>query len=484
MTSRACGLVTGQKHGTTGLPPPAAQSGEAPMQQEADGLPEKQRPLAMAAIAVAIALAVMDSSIANVALPVIAADLNTTASDVILVVNAYQIATVMTLLPFASLGEKVGHEKVYRVGLVVFTAASLACALSNSLNMLIVARALQGFGAAGLMSVNTALLRYIYPQKLLGRGIGLNALIVATASVAGPTVGASILSVAHWPWIFAVNLPLGLLALALTRYLPRTARSNRSFDGASALLSAGTFGSLTIGIEQFTRGQAWSIVVSFLAAFLIFGALLVRRQAGRTAPLLPVDLLRIPIFALSIATSVCSFGAQMLAFVAMPFLFQHGLGRSPSETGLLITAWPLVLIAVAPLSGRLSDRISPGLLGGVGLLVMAGGLTLLTFLPAAPGSLDIMWRVALCGAGFGLFQSPNNRVLLSSAPRERSGGASGMLSTARLLGQTVGAALAGLALSPMVASQNGAVLALGTAAAIATFASLISFSRLVAPKRA
>jgi DHA2 family multidrug resistance protein-like MFS transporter len=438
----------------------------------------------MAAIAVSITLAVMDGSIANVALPAIAADLKTSAADVVLVVNAYQIATIISLLPFASLGEKLGHERVYRAGLVVFTIASLGCALSSSLGMLIAARVLQGFGAAGLMSVNTALLRYIFPQKMLGRGIGINALVVAAASVAGPTVGAAILGVAHWPWIFAVNLPLGILALALTRFLPQTLRSNRRFDAASAVLSAGTFGLLTVGVEQFTRGQAWWIVALFVLGFLVCGWLLVRRQAGRQAPLLPVDLLRIPVFALSVATSVSSFTAQMLAFVALPFLFQHSMGLTAVESGLLITPWPLVLIGVAPLSGRLSDHINPGLLGGIGLAIMAAGLTLVATLPPEPGFVQICWRVALCGAGFGLFQSPNNRVLLSSAPRERSGGASGMLSTARLLGQTMGAALAGLALGPMIGSQDGAVLALWLAAGVAAFASVVSFSRLAATRRA
>jgi DHA2 family multidrug resistance protein-like MFS transporter len=454
------------------------------MSQETDGLPPSKRVWAMAAIAVSITLAVMDGSIANVALPAIATDLGTSAADVILVVNAYQIATIMSLLPFASLGEKIGHERIYRGGLVVFTLASVICALSPSLNVLIAARALQGFGAAGLMSVNTALLRFIFPQKMLGRGIGINALIVAAASVAGPPVGALVLGVAHWPWIFAINLPLGLLALLLTRFLPRTTRSNRRFDSASAILSAGTFGMLTVGIEQFTRGQPAWLVGLFVFGFLLCGALLVRRQAGRSAPLLPVDLLRIPVFALSIATSVSSFTAQMLAFVALPFLFQHSLGLTAVQSGMLITPWPLVLIGVAPLAGRLSDHINPGLLGGIGLAVMAVGLALMASLPADPPFFQIAWRVALCGAGFGLFQSPNNRVLLSSAPRERSGGASGMLSTARLLGQTLGAALAGLALGPLLGGQDGAALALAMAAGIAGFASLTSFSRLAATRRA
>jgi DHA2 family multidrug resistance protein-like MFS transporter len=453
------------------------------MHDQTDGLAPPQRYWAMAAIAVSIALAVMDSSIANVALPVIARDLMVPPADVILVVNAYQIATILSLLPFSSLGEKVGHERVYRVGLVVFTAASVGCALANSLEALIIARTIQGFGAAGLMSVNTALLRYIYPQKELGRGVGINALIVASASVAGPTVGASILSIAHWPWIFAVNLPLGLVAMVLTRFLPRTHRSGRRFDTASALLSAATFGMLTVGVEQATRGQSWWIIGLFALGFIGFGTALVRRQTGRQAPLLPVDLLGIPIFALSIAVSIGSFTAQMLAFVSMPFLFQHSFGLSAVQTGLVITPWPLIIIIVAPLAGRMSDRISPGLLGGIGLLVMAVGLSLLVLLPEAPSPYDIGWRVGLCGLGFGLFQSPNNRVLLAAAPRERSGGASGMLSTARLLGQTIGAALAGLALGPVIGSQNGAIWALGAAAIIAGVSALISFSRLAAPKR-
>lgn len=447
------------------------------MQEENDGLPQPQRLWAVLALAVSIAMAVMDSSIANVALPAIAADLRVPPSDAILVVNAYQIAVVMALLPLASLGELIGHEKVYRTGLALFVIASLFCAMADSLTGLATARAVQGLGAAGLMSVNTALVRFIYPQRLLGQGVGVNALVVAISSVLGPTVAAGILSVAHWPWIFAVNIPVGALALLLAiRFLPATPRARRRFDAASALLSAATFGLVMTALEQFARGAAPWQAGLILAGGVAAGVALVRRQAGRPAPLLPVDLLRIPIFALSVATAICSFAAQMLAFVALPFFLQHGLGRSQVETGLLMTPWPLVLIIVSPLAGRASDKLPAGLLGGLGLGLMATGLALLAWLPEAPTALDIGWRMALCGLGFGLFQSPNNRTLLSSAPRERSGGASGMLSTSRLLGQTSGAAMAALTLR--LAGENGATAALGVAATIAAGAALISFTRL------
>jgi DHA2 family multidrug resistance protein-like MFS transporter len=452
------------------------------MHDEKDGLPTPQRYWATLTLAVSIALAVMDSSIANVALPNIAADLGVSPAQAILVVNAYQICVVLALLPLASLGELIGHERVYRGGLALFTLASLLCSLSDSLLSLTVCRALQGLGAAGLMSVNTALVRYIYPQRLLGTGIGINTLVVAASSVMGPTLGAGILAVAHWPWIFAVNIPLGVLALVLAgRFLPTTPRAGRRFDAPSALLSAATFGLLTVAMDMVAHGQNLLLTLLVGLGGLVAGVALVRRQAGRPAPLLPLDLLRIRVFALSIATSISSFTAQMLAFVVLPFLLQHRFGRSPVETGLLITPWPLVLIIVAPLSGRLSDRIPAGLLGGLGLAAMATGLALLATLPDGATNLEIGWRMALSGLGFGLFQTPNNRVLLSSAPRERAGGASGMLSTARLLGQTTGAALAALMLR--LSGDAGPVRALALASGIAAVAGLISFSRLAAARR-
>ena len=180
---------------------------------------------------------------------------------------------------------------------------------------------------------------------------------------------------------------------------------------------------------------------AMIAGGLLAGALLVRREWGQPAPLFPIDLLRNRIFSMSIAASTVSFAAQMLAYVSLPFLFQMVLGRSAFETGLLMTPWPLALGVVAPIAGRLADKVRAGLLGGMGLAVFAAGLFSLSQLGSDPETWDIAWRMALCGAGFGLFQSPNNKVIITSAPRHRSGGASGMQSTARLTGQSLGAAL-------------------------------------------
>jgi DHA2 family multidrug resistance protein-like MFS transporter len=215
-------------------------------------------------------------------------------------------------------------------------------------------------------------------------------------------------------------------------------------------------------------------------ATIVVGSVLVWRETHRAWPLLPVDLLRVRLFSLSIATSVCSFVAQMMAYVSLPFFMQHSLGRSAVETGLLMTPWPLMTAVAAPIAGRLADRHSAGLLGGIGLVVFATGIILLALLPSDPTSANIAWRMAVCGGGFSLFQSPNNRAIINAAPRERSGGASGMLGTARLLGQTVGAALVALIFG--LSGDVATIVALAVAAGIALVAATVSCLRLVEPR--
>jgi DHA2 family multidrug resistance protein-like MFS transporter len=414
----------------------------APPEPVTDGLPVRERMLALLAIGLAMTMAVLDGAIVNVALPVMAKDLAVAPSAAIFVTNSFQIAVTASLLPLASLGDILGYRRVYLTGLVLFTAASVACAFAPSLDWLVAARIAQGLGAAGIMSVNIALVRFIYPHRLIGRGVGNVALVVAMASAAGPTVAAAILSVATWPWLFLVNLPVGLIALTVgARTLPATPRSGGRFDIRSAVLNALTFGLLIIGVDGLGDSATRGVALAEIGAAVAIGAVFVWTQTRMARPLLPVDLLRIPAFALSMASSVASFSAQMMAYVALPFYFQDVLRLSETQTGFLMTPWPIAIALMAPISGRLADRYAPGLLGGAGLGLMACGLTAVALLPAGASHLDIAWRLTLCGLGFGLFQSPNNKVIITSAPRDRSGGASGMQSTARLTGQSFGAAL-------------------------------------------
>jgi MFS transporter, DHA2 family, multidrug resistance protein len=432
----------------------------------------------MAAILLAVALATLDTAIANTALPAIGADLHATPAASVWIINAYQLAMVATLLPFAALGGIVGQRRIYLGGLIVFTVASAVCALSWSLPTLVAARLLQGLGASAVMSVNTALISAIFPPHRLGRGVGLNALVVGVAFAVGPTVASIVLSLGTWPWLFAVNLPVGVLALVIAwPALPQTPRAAHGFDRVAAALNVVTFATLIFALGEAAQRAPAHVVLVALAVALVAGALLLRRERGHPAPMLPVDLFKRPMFALSTMTAVCSFAAQGLAFVSLPFYFEGVLGRTQVETGFLMTPWSVLVALMAPIAGRLSDRHAPGLLGGVGLAIMCAGMVSLAMLPANPHALEIGIRMSICGAGFGFFQSPNLKAFMASAPRERSSGASGVVATARLLGQATGAALVALCFG--IAGKHGPALALSLGAAFAGAASVASGLRLI-----
>ena len=444
-----------------------------------DGLPVPRRYWAIAAIVLSICMSVLDSTITNVALPTIARDFHASSAASIWVVNAYQLAILIVLLPLASLGEVVGYRRISQAGLVVFTLASLGCALAPSLLTLSVARLVQGLGAAGIVSVNAALVRFTYPHRYLGRAIGINAFVVATSAALGPTIASAVLAVAQWRWLFGINVPLGLITIAIARYsLPEAERTHRPLNHAGALLYAGTFGLLLAGLQSLSHHSATWLALLQIAGGAALGTALVRRELGRTAPLIPFDLLRVRLFRLSLAASTCAFIGQMSALVALPFEIQR-LGHTAVETGLYMTPWPVALALTAPLAGRLAERYPAGLLGGAGLMVMSAGLALLALFPAGGTAVGFIWRMALCGFGFGLFQSPNNHAILSSAPRARSGAAGGMLSTSRLVGQTLGAA--GVAILFRAYPATGSNLALCVAAALALIAALVSMVRLSHP---
>ena len=468
--------ATGAGAGAGG-PASAAGTGQsAGADLTADGLPVPRRYWAIAAVVLTIMMSALDGSIANVALPSIAHDLHVTKAASIWVINAYQLAILATILPLASLGEIVGYRRICQVGLVIFTLASLACTFSTSLPMLGICRGIQGLGASGMMSVSPALVRFIYPQRMLGRAIAINALTVATSAALGPTVASAVLATASWPWLFGINVPIGIINLLMgLKSLPKTAKSPRRLNYAGAALNAATFILLVSGIQAFAHHTAqWLAAVELLAAGG-FGFALVRHEIRRAAPIIPFDLLKVRLFALSIATSIASFMAAMGGLVALPFEIQR-IGRSAVETGLLMTPWPLAVAFAAPFAGRLADRYPAGILGSLGLLTLASGLALLALFPAGGSIPDLIWRTALCGLGFGFFQTPNNRTLLSSAPRDRSGAAGGMLGMARLLGQTLGAATVAVLFRAF--PSTGSNIVLWTAATIALIAALISSSRL------
>ncbi|MFI3258504.1 MAG: MFS transporter [Rikenellaceae bacterium] len=450
--------------------------------EECDGVPMPHRILAILAIMFAVSLAVIDGVIANIALPTICEGLDISASESIWIINAYQIAVIVSLLPLSALGDFIGYRPIYIVGLTTFTLMSVGCALSWSFESLVACRVIQGLGASAVMSINTSMVRLIYPKRMLGRGLGLNSMVVSVSSVAGPTLAASIMAVADWKWLFAINLPIGFFAVLLGYlYLPsNTIRQNiKDYRWDDALLNAATFALIFAVVTGFSHNVDWIWLAPIAVAALIVGAIYVRTQLRRPLPILPFDLMRIPIFNLSIVTSILTFIAQMAMMVAMPFILQNQFGYTPLEVGAVITAWPAFNMVTTPVVGFLVERYHAGYLGCAGLTILTIGLLLMGFIPEEPTKFDFMWRLALCGFGFGCFQAPNNSIIISSAPLSRSGSASGMMASARLTGQIIGAASVALMFYILPPDRSSDILFMGVA--FTSIATILSYARLSLP---
>ena len=441
-----------------------------------DGLPTPRRYVAILATALGSALAVIDGSIATVALPTLARDLHVAPSAAVMVVTVYQLVLVMTLLPFAALGSHVGLRRLYQYGQLTFLISTALCFFARSLPFLLAVRAVQALGASASLSVSSALIRYIYPTRQLGRGLGISNVVIASANALAPPIGGLVLAAAGWHWIFAAASPLALLSLLMgRRTLPAPAPLDAPYDILGALLCALTFGLTIAGLESAVHGDSLVISVTIVTAGIIVGYMFVRRELLTSIPILPVDLLAKPVLALSTAGGLAAFVASMTLILSLPFRLQQHYGFSPTEVGAAIAAWPLAMMVVAPLAGTLSDRFPAGILGGIGMAIATAALLLLAFLPAHLSHWDIAWRMALCGTGFGCFLSPNARLIVHSAPYERAASAGGLISTTRLTGQTLGATLLAALLAMGVGS--GRVPAL-VAASLAIFAGICSVARL------
>ena len=428
-----------------------------------DGLAGPQRYVAVATISLGTIMTAMDSSLVNIALPTIAGELQISASSSVWIVNASQIAMLVFLLPLGALGARIGYRRIYLGGVVVFLTGSLLGAFADSLTALVAARALQGIGGAGIVGVQHALVRAVYPASRLGRGMGINSMFVASSSTIGPTVAGAVLAVASWPFLFVINLPLGLIALVLGYYvLPWNERAKERFDVKAAAMTAATLGLFVLAIDSFSHGgDPLAAGIEFAIAALI-AVVLVKSQWGHPTPFLPFDLFANRMMALSLLAGQCAFIGQLLTFVTLPFVL-HNAGFGQVQIGIAMTPWPLTIALTAPIAGILCDRFAPSLIGTIGLVLSTAGLLLLAFLPEGFGLYDVVWRMALAGLGYGMFSPPNARQIMHAAPKHRSGIVSGLLGTNRLTGQSIGAALAALVLTVAVTNAGFVALALGAA---------------------
>jgi DHA2 family multidrug resistance protein-like MFS transporter len=402
--------------------------------------PASKRVWCILATSIGTVMSMLDQTIANTALPTIAHDVNATAASSIWVISGYQLGMAIGIVPLAAAADILGYRRLYLGGMIVFMLASLACALSHSLLALSLSRFAQGIAGSMMTVTSSPINRLAYPPEMLGRATGYAALSVALGAAAGPIVSGLVLSVASWQWLFAINIPIGIIAFVFALYgIPRSSGSRAPFDFTSAGLSIITFGLGVFGLDAVSHRTAIPLAVAELTGAAIVGTIFIRRQLSQPRPLFPVDLFEELRFSLAAFACYASFISQTIAYVALPFAFQTVMGYSPLEVAGLLLPWLLAAAAIAPVAGRLADRFNSSRVAGIGLALFTVGLLLVTVLPTNASPFDIMVRMAICGLGYGLFQSPNNRSIQGAAPRERSAAPQAIQSVARLIGQTTGA---------------------------------------------
>uniref|UniRef100_UPI001F57B9A3 MFS transporter n=1 Tax=Anaeromyxobacter terrae TaxID=2925406 RepID=UPI001F57B9A3 len=389
--------------------------------------PPPQGWLAFSVVAVGTVMATLDGNIVNVALPTLGRELEAAVGPLQWVVNAYLLAITATLVPLGRLGDRLGHRAVYTGGLLVFTAGSALCGLAGGLGALVLARGVQALGASAMMAIGPAIVTAAFPPRMRGRALGTVGTVVALGLTAGPPLGGLILTHLSWRWIFYVNLPIGI------------------------------------------AGAAWALRV------------LARGGGAAGGPLLDARLFRIPAFSWGLVAGLLSYAAMFSQTFLTPFFLARVLGLAPGSLGLVLAAVPVALSVASPLAGGIADRFGARWLPAAGMLLLAAGLVALSFAGAEGGAASVAARLALCGAGMGLFQAPNNALVMGALPRERLGSGGGLLATARSAGMAAGVGLAGalfaLRAGPAAGGEaflQGYALALRAGAAVAVLAAAAS----------
>lgn len=452
----------------------------SPLEQ---GFEAPRRYLAAAAILIGVVMAALDSSIVNISLPSIAEALRVDSASVIWVTNAYQVASAATMLICASLGSRIGERRFYTAGMVLFTLASLGCSLSPTFGMLVAMRILQGVSYAVMISVGLGLYRVIFPPHTLGTILGLNALAFAVGTAIGPALGGLIISYLDWPWLFYINLPLGALAIVFSLIsLGVDTEKEKGFDWGGAVTSAVALGLMVIAVDQIGRWDSRILMLCGVASVLLL-AIFVSVQTRSKSPLLPLDIFRSRRYTFAVISSVSMFVAQGMALVGLPFVLQHAYHYSVLESAFIFTPWPVAVAICAPVAGRLSNRLNPTQISTAGVVIFSLGLGSLALLPQVATVNDFLWRVAVCGIGYGLFLPPNNKEMFSNVAPNRTVTASGVLSTARTAGQSIGAALVAMVIALLngLTGQAGAQFAVyvfGLACLISALSSVSSMLRL------
>jgi DHA2 family multidrug resistance protein-like MFS transporter len=449
--------------GPSAADPPAVNSPALDPNETVVDIPVFRRNLSIVALLITMVMANLDTSIVNVALPQLSRDLHASPSDTVWVATAILLALACSLPTMSGLADRFGRKRMFIIGTPLFTIASLACALSPTIGWLIAGRVLQGVSAAMIFSVVIPIYRRLFPPERLGFVLGLNAMVVAIGISLGPTLGGLILANLSWPWLFLINVPIGIIATVLgAAFIPHRVPPRVSFDVAGALIAAAAIASFLVGVHQLADARRlWLAgILLVVCAVLVFAFLRIERRATR--PIIPLDLFT-GRFSLAVLTAFWSFFGQGVAFIALPFLFQTAYHATPLQSALLFTPWPVIIVVVAPLSGRLADRYSSSLLAVIGLSIFTVGMLSLALLGGHPPIWQVLASTALTGFGFAVFQSPNNRDMMAAAPMKYASSAASILNINRSLSQSAGAGAVSMALV-LAGASTGSLLSQAHAA--------------------
>ncbi|MBU3158720.1 MFS transporter [Clostridium frigoris] len=386
----------------------------------------------------------LDSSIVNVALPVMAKSLNVTTAGIQLVVTSYLIVISAAILVFGKLGDMLGKTKVFKFGIALFTMGSLFCGITSSLTVLIIARVIQAIGAAATMANSQGIITGVFPANERGRALGITGTFVALGAMVGPGLGGFIVDAFSWEYIFLINIPIGIITLFYGfKILPKSNKTQKiKLDGYGALLFAFTIIPLFVALG---KGQEIGftqpiILIGFLISSVSF-ILFIFVEKKRKDPLLDLKIFENKLFSLSIFCGFISFVALFCSVIIQPFFLQDVLRYSPAFTGLILMVSPLILSVVAPLSGHLSDKIGSEILTFIGLAINSVGLLLMSTLNEQTSLMSMVFYIAVMTIGNGLFQSPNNSLVMSTVPKDKLGIAGSINGLVRNLGMVCGIAL-------------------------------------------
>lgn len=389
-------------------------------------------------------MATLDSSIVNVALPVMAKSLNVTSAGIQLVVTSYLIIISATILVFGRLGDMFGKTKVFKFGIALFTLGSLFCGITSSLTVLVLARVIQAIGAAAAMANSQGIITAVFPANERGKALGITGTFVALGSLVGPPLGGFIVDATSWKYIFLINVPIGIITLFYAfKILPKRSKAAvEKLDTLGALLFMFAIVPLFVALG---KGQQVGftepiILLGFLISIISFITFVIVEKR-RENPLLQLQIFNDKLFSLSIFCGFISFVAIFCSIIIQPFYLQDVMKFSPASTGLVLMIFPLILSVASPISGHLSDKIGSEILTFIGLIVTSFGLLLMSTLNEQSSLISMVLFIGIMSAGNGLFQSPNNSLIMSTVPKDKLGIAGSINALVRNLGMICGIAL-------------------------------------------